>query len=263
MKALLRFLLIGLAGGHLIAAEIVERTVTADESVTLSAVGGSAVLAIRLDTTPDGAPHVRILQNDDFVAWSAPLERGVNAAWQTTLDARAAHRLLIAQSLAVAFVNESGDDTTVVSIPRSRFADQLAAAEVAVDDTAPFFDAPDRPAAVKMPDPFAADRTEIMNFAADVRAWDAKLTAYGHQHDAAESRAHSLWLDLHTAGQIPWSQATIDRQEKAFKQLGHEQSRIVADRAAMRQRARDLVAIWRRNHPDNGGEINLTFLDIG
>lgn len=262
MNHTFRCLLIAVGAASVAFGQVNNRSLTSAESVEIQARNGQPVVSVSLDNYPSGTPELRILQGEDFVAWQAPLQSGAQASLQAPLDSAGANALVLAPAIAVAFTDDEGEAATVVRVPRSAFVDQLAAAEPAVSDQAPFFESPEQPAKPERPDPQSADLDAVQAYAADIRAWDAATLTYAHRFAAAHSRAHALWLDLHTAGEIPWSEEVVSEQRAAFAELADEHETIMERRAAVQQEAREFVNAWREQNPDVAGQVNLTFVNL-
>lgn len=245
----------------LLAADPQTRPLASGESVTVAASGDRVHLDIMIAQAPAREAEVRLVQGEKYVAWSAPLTLNAVGSGRVALDPQAACLLVLAERVAVVFRDGEGNDQLTVNASRATLAKQYDAIADAVRNIPPFFNPPEGPAAPAVPDA-SASREDMEHFVNAIRQWDATMASHVYRYSAARSQARALWIDLRTAERITWPESVIASQREAYADLQTRHEAMLAERTTVRQKAREVVQSWRNAHPDQSGDLSLTFIEI-
>jgi hypothetical protein len=209
-------------------------------------ISSSGTLSLTLPRAPTSGTEVnlKIINSSDYAIWSAPLSRSGDG-WSTKIDRDAAQSLLVANAVKVEFPGAGkGGKNLQISFQRDQFQAQVGALSGFAGSDALFYEAPKAPASFDMPASLD-DRAVASSFSMAARRYDEQLTAYYHRLIANHAGAHSLWLDLKTAGRLSdWPAATISAQENAYKAIAKMKSTVSGQISAHRKQAAALVKKW-------------------
>lgn len=223
-------------------------------------VNSAGQLQLGLSRAPAAAANamVYVVNSAGYALWSAPLTRS-GGNWTAKLDRAATEDLLVANAIHAAFPGAAtGGKELRISFVRDMFQGKLDATASLVGTQPLFYKAPDQPAPL-VGLPANPDPIQVARFAMAARRYDEQLSAYQQQLIAARASAHSLWVDLKTAGRLPnWPAMVVATQDKAYAALDNEIMAAAKQRADAQAAAKATIDQWNRAHAGDT-PVELTF----
>ena len=243
------------------AALAVTIPIEENDTVRLQPSGNNATLELVLNRAPASANGavVRVSNRDNYSFWSAPLTRRRNA-WTATIDRAGLEAIIRVDRLLAEFPGAGpNNDVLQLVVPGERLRTALEPAAAMVSQQPLFFEPPAPPEKPELPSTDVG-RVQAEGFAMSARRWDREITAHQYEFSAAISRAHAFFLDLRTAGRLPWPAQVLDQLAQAYEGLKARAQEIEKSRADWRATAQQFVQQWNAAH---AGEppITLTFAE--
>lgn len=244
-----------------LSADPVTIPIEDNDTVRLQPQGETATLELVLSRAPasNTNPTINAANRDNFVFWTAPIQRRGNA-WTATLDRQGLEAVITAGRLVAEFPGAAPNNELLqLVIPTDRVATLLEAAAPMVGGEPLFFTAPTPPEQPEVPAP-DVERVRAESFAMTARRWDREITAHLHEYDSAVSRAHAFFLDLRTAGRLAWPQDVLNKLEQSYEELATKVAEIEQQREQWRSAAESFVQQWNQAHPD-ATPLEITFAE--
>jgi hypothetical protein len=232
-----------------------------NDTVSLQAQGETATIELALSRAPATNPGatLKAANRDNFTFWSAPLQRQGNA-WTGQIDRAGLEAVIISGRLVAEFPGAAPNNELLqLVIPTDRLRALLEPAAAMVGGEPLFFTPPKAPERPEVP-AANVERVRAESFAMTARRWDREITAYLHEFQAATARAHAFFLDLKTAGRLPWPPETLNQLEQAYQTLAAEGQKIAQQREEWRSAAQSFIQQWNQAH---SGEtpLEISFTD--
>jgi len=255
-RLLVGLLMLGPCG--LLTAKPVQRGLRDQEALKADVNGQTGTLALQVAGNAANAKEATLtITNDDgFVWWTSPLKSSGGDTWTAPLNRAAIEALLVGTKVQATFPKAAGEDDVVIAIPTEKARDILKTAGPIMAGAMPFFKEPAAPGKPQMPSADAGEKA-VSEFASEAISWDRRMTAYRYDYAAAISRARSLWMDLVTAGRVPW----INERKPTdnFADVEAKKNDIEKEREAFRRQATAFVQNWNDAHRQGGNPVQLKF----
>jgi hypothetical protein len=246
---------LGLVTASALAAPVVG-PIDDNDTVRIDVSGDRATVQLTLARAPassEGAT-LRVSNRDNFAMWSAPLTRQGNR-WTAPLDREGLQALLMVDRMVAEFPGAARDNEALhLVVTRERFLPALEGTAPLLGNTPLFFNAPQPPERPEVPAP-TVERYRAESFAMVARLWDHQIAAHQHEFAAARSRALSLFLDLRTAGRLPYPEPALQNLAQGYEALSQREQAIARMRQEWRAAAQNFVRQWNAQH---SGEPPLT-----
>jgi hypothetical protein len=169
------------------------------DTVRIHMEGNRALLELALTNLPPNANQGSVMaMRGEFAFWTAPLERQGNRM-VVPLDAERIEGLLLAERLVAQFPTQAEGEPRQIPIPRERYVAALEPTAPLLRNHTLFYRAPE---------------------ALPENALEQQRIAHQHETAAARARAHALFLDMRTAGRLPWSPEVLDQLSQNYGQAG-------------------------------------------
>lgn len=231
------------------AAEPVVSPIEENDTIRITASGKTGQIELTLARAPassEGA-MLKAANRDNYALWSSKLTRQGNR-WTAPFDRAGVQALLMMDKMVAEFPGAArGGEALHLVVPRDRYLPAMEPALALLGDDPLFFNPPKPPEKPEVPAP-NVERYRADSFAMVARLWDHQILAHQQEFAAARSRAHALFLDLRTAGRLPWSPDAVERLAQRYQQLSQQEQAIARTRQEWRAAAQNFVQQWNAAH---------------
>jgi hypothetical protein len=231
------------------AAAPVVAPIEDNDVVRVTATGKTGQIELTLARAPASSDNamLKAANRDNYALWSGKLTRQGNR-WTASIDRAAVQALLIMDKLIAEFPGAARDGEALhLVITRERYLPALEPALALLGDQPLFFNPPKPPERPEVPAP-TVDRPRADSFAMIARLWDHQIVAHQHEFAAARSRSLALFLDLRTAGRLPWPPEALERLAQRYQQLSQQEQAIARTRQEWRATAQKFAEQWNAAH---------------
>lgn len=242
----------------LLSAKPVQRGLSDRESFSADVDGRGGTLSLQVagNAASAGQGTLAITNDDGFVWWTSPLKSSGGNTWTAPLNRESVEALLVGTKVQATFPKAAGEDDIVITVPTEKARDVLKTAAPIMAGVMPFFKEPAAPDKPDLPSADAGERA-VSEFASEAISWDRRMTAYRYDYAAAVSRARALWMDLVTAGRVPW--VDVKKPAGNFADVEAKKADIEKAREAFRKQAATFVQNWNNAHSQGGNPVQLKF----
>lgn len=242
-----------------LAAKPVQRWLGQNDKYSVAVSGDQGVLRLQFAV---GGPVIEspvlTIANDDNFAWcKATLSAAGEGVWTAPLDRKAVEALLVGTKVVVTFPKAAKGEDVILTTPVTEVRPLLVDAGPIMAGALPFYSPPAAPRRPDLPVLDAGEKAMEVFVSAAV-SWDRRMRAYRYEYAASVSKARALWVDLVTAGRVPWIKETMIAD--AYASLEARKAEIEQERDAFRHQASDLVQAWNKSHTTGSQPaVTLTF----
>lgn len=232
-----------------------------NDTVRLQAQGQTGTIELTLSRAPASNAEAKLTaaNSDNFVFWSVPMQRRGNA-WTAALDRAGLEAVISTGRLVAEFPGAAPNNELLqLVVPTDRVTPLIEAAAAIVGNEPLFFQPPTPPERPEVPST-DVERVRAESFAMVARQWERELTAHLHEYQAAVSRAHAFFLDLRTAGRLPWPADVVNRLEEQYKRLASQVQDVAKQVEEWRSTAQSFVQQWNQAHSGDA-PLEISFAD--
>lgn len=253
----------GLAVGCLTtSADPVTIRMADEDSIEFQMAGNNAArVQLSLSQSPPSSSGatLQVVNRDDFVLWSTELTRQGNQ-WVAQMDRASLEAVLTVDRIIADFPGATAEKEALrIVVPQDNYRPALEPLAPLVIGEPMFFAPPEPPEEPEVPSP-NVERVWAESFAMTARRWEREFAAHLGQYAAARSRAHALFLDLRTAGRLPWSPDILRQIEQSYTTLKEREREIQQKLSKWRSTAQSFVQQWNSTH-GNEPPVELKFAD--
>lgn len=234
------------------AAEPVVVPMQENDTIAFQPAGNNRArveLTLARSPTTSNDATLKVANRDDYIFWSGKLTRQGDR-WITQVDRDALQAILMVHRIIAEFPGAAAEGEALqLVVPRDRLGPALEPlAPLAAGDPL-FFEPPSPPEPPEVPST-NVERVRAESFAMSARRWEREQVAYINQFAAARSRAHALFMDLRTAGRLPWPADALAQLEQTYEGLGEQEQSYKQSLSEWRSSAQSFVRQWNQAHGD-------------